>query len=356
MKAGSGLVTGQRAAPELAQAAVQAALAAAGLARADNVILFLSRDFNRQPQAAVLAAARAAGCISVSGCTANGLFTERGWQLDQPAAAALVYSAPTSDVPAESPLLSFSGHGRLPFEWQDGQQRVGLLDTDAAVWSHGRTADNGCAEFHLPGLNARIARSSGLRLLGEPQPVEQCAGYELRRVGGHSAVDSLHRALPAELRERPPLHQIAALRQADAPGIAILSANADGSLTLADNLTDGETITWAIRQPLGAEQEMREVLTSMTTETTAGPRTTETTAGRTVNPKKRPNFALMFSCIGRGPLFYGNDDRDLVAFRDTFPDTPLLGAYGTGQIAPLAGHNRLFHNTALTLMFESAHV
>jgi small ligand-binding sensory domain FIST len=64
----------------------------------------------------------------------------------------------------------------------------------------------------------------------------------------------------------------------------------------------------------------------------------------------------MFSCIGRGPLFYGNDDRDLVAFRDTFPDTPLLGAYGTGQIAPLAGQNRLFHNTALTLLFESAHV
>ena len=338
MKAGSALVAGQRPEAELAQAAVQAALAAAGLERADNVILFLTHDFCRHAQPAVLAAARAAGCLSVGGTTASGLFTERGWQLDQPAAAALVYSAQTSNVPAESPLLSFTGHGRLPFEWQDGSARVGLLDTDAAAWSHGRTADNGCAEFHLPGLNVRIARSSGLRLLGEPQSVEQCAGYELRRVGGHSAVDSLHRALPAELREHPPLHHVAALRQADAPGIAILSANADGSLTLADNLNEGETITWAIRQPLAAEQDMRDALTA------------------TVNRKKPPNFALMFSCIGRGPLFYGNDDRDLVAFRDTFPDTPLLGAYGTGQITPLAGHNRLFHNTALTLLFESAHV
>ena len=338
MKVATALVACQRPEAELAQAAVQAALAAAGLERADNVILFLTHDFSRHAQPAVLAAARAAGCLSVSGTTASGLFTERGWQLDQPAAAALVYSTPTSEVSVESPMLSFSGHGRLPFEWQDGSARVGLLDTDAAVWSHGRTADNGCAEFRLPGLNTRIARSSGLRLLGEPLAVEQCAGYELRRVGGHSAVDSLRRALPAELREHPPLHHVAALRQADAPGIAILSANADGSLTLADNLNEGETITWAIRQPLAAEQDMRDVLTA------------------TVNPKKRPNFALMFSCIGRGPLFYGNDDRDLVAFRDTFPDTPLLGAYGTGQIAPLAGHNRLFHNTALTLLFESAHV
>jgi small ligand-binding sensory domain FIST len=337
MKVASALVAGHRPEPELAQAAVHAALAAAGLERADNVILFLSRDFSRHPQPAVLAAARAAGCLSVGGCTASGLFTERGWQLDQPAAAALVYSTPTGGV-GDSPILSFSGHGRLPFEWQEGSSRVGLLDTDAAVWSHGRTADNGCAEFRLPGLNTCLARSSGLRLLGKPLPVEQCAGYELRRVGGHNAADSLRRALPGELRDHPPLHQIAALHQADMPGIAILSANADGSLTLAEALKDGDSIIWAIRQPLAAEQEMRDALTSA------------------VNGKKQPDFALMFSCIGRGPLFYGNDDRDLVAFRDTFPDTPLLGAYGTGQIAPLAGQNRLFHNTALTLLFESTHV
>lgn len=338
MKAASALVSGQRPEAELARAAVEAALASAGLARADNVVLFLTRDFARHAQPAVLAAARAAGCLSVCGSTASGLFTERGWQLDQPAAAVLVYAAANGDTSNTSPLLSFSGHGRLPFAWQDGTARVGLLDSEAAAWSHGRTADDGCAEFRLPGLSARIARSCGLRLLGEAQTVGQCAGYELRRVGGHSAVDSLRRALPAELRERLPLHHIAALRQPDAPGIAILSANADGSLTLAESLANGEPITWAIRQPLAAEQDMRDALT------------------KTVNPKKQPNFALMFSCIGRGPLFYGNDDRDLVAFRDTLPDTPLLGAYGTGQIAPLDGQNRLFHNTALTLLFESAHV
>jgi len=347
MKAGTALIAGNRPEPELAHAAVQAALAAAGLERADNVILFLTRDFTRHAQPAVLAAARAAGCLSVSGSTASGLFTERGWHLDQPAAAALVYSAPRSDSPGESPLLSFSGHSRMPFEWQEGAARVGLLDSDAAVWSHGRATDNACADLRLPGLHARIARASGLRQLGEPLTVDHCAGYELRRIGGHSAVDSLRRALPAELREHPPLHHIAALRQTDTPGIALLSANADGSLTLAESLNEGETISWAIRQPLAAEQDMRDALTATTIETKAGPR---------VNPQKRPDFALMFSCIGRGPLFYGNDDRDLVAFRDTFPDTPLLGAYGTGQIAPLAGQNRLFHNTALTLLFESAHV
>jgi small ligand-binding sensory domain FIST len=347
MKAATGMVSGHRPLPELAQEAVRMALAEAGLSRADNVLLFLSRDFLRTAQAAVLAAARAAGCLSVHGCTASGLFTERGWQLDQPSAAALVFAAPEGKAGSASPMLSFSGHSRLPFDWQQGAPRAGLIDSDAVAWAHGRIADNGCAECRLPGLEARLARASGLRLLGEAVPVEQSRGYELVRVGGQRAIDSLYRTLPPELRDQPPLHQIAVVRDPDEPAIAILSANGDGSLMLAEALNEGDTISWAIRQPLAAEQEMRAALNAVAQ---------ANYPNATVSPKNRPNFALMFSCIGRGPLFYGNDDRDLLAFRETFPDTPLLGAYGSGQIAPQAGRNRLFHNTALTLLFESTHV
>ena len=114
MKAGTALVSGQRPEAELAHAAVEAALAAAGMERADHVILFLTHDFSRHAQPAVLAAARAAGCLSVSGATASGLFTERGWQLDQPAAAALLYSAPGSVVAGDTPPLSLSGHTPVP--------------------------------------------------------------------------------------------------------------------------------------------------------------------------------------------------------------------------------------------------
>ena len=135
-----------------------------------------------------------------------------------------------------------------------------------------------------------------------------------------------------------PISWFVALRHPDEPGIAILSAGGDGSLMLADTLSDGETITWAIRQPLAAEQDMRQ---SLNTAVSAG---------------IKPDFALMFSCIGRGPLFYGDDDRDLLAFRDIFPGVPLVGAYGSGQIAPASNGNRLFQNTVVTLLCESTHV
>jgi len=349
VKAGSGLASGPRPSPELASQAVRMALAAAGLERAAAVILFLSREFSRQAQPAILAAARAAGCLQVFGGTASGLLTERGWLLDQPGAAALVLEHAEPVLPA-APIVSFSGHTTLPFAWHAGPARLGLLDTDAAVWAHGRLAADGCAEIRLPGLT-RLAISPGLRRLGEAQRIDATRGYDICRCAGQTALASLQRNLPAELRDNFPLHRIVALRRPDLPGVPILSANADGSLSLAEALSEGETITWAMRQPLAAEQDMRQALSAATIETTAGP------GGDTQKEGIfQPDCGLMFSCIGRGPLFYGDDDRDLLAFRRQFPDTPLLGAYGSGQIAPAGAQNRLFHNSVITLLIEGKHV
>lgn len=339
MKAASGVAVGAQPSPDLAEAAVRQALADAGLERAGSVVLFLSADFSRQAQAAILAAARASGCLQVAGCTASGLLTERGWLLEQSAAAALVIEN-TPGPNGETTLLSFSSHGTLPFDWQDGPTRTGLLDNNGAVWSHGRLAEHGKAEVRLSGFSSRLALSPGLRQLGEAQSIDDAAAYDIRRIAGQYAIDQLRRCLPPELRQQPPLHQIVALRRAGEPGIPILSANGDGSLTLADSFHAGDSLIWALRHPLAAEQDMRQALDAAIAE----------------GENFQPDFALMYSCIGRGPLFYGDDDRDLLAFRQRFPDTPLLGAYGGGQIAPSGGKNRLFHNSVITQFFESAHV
>lgn len=337
MKVGSGLASAPEASAQLAAIAVRQALEKAELDQATQILLFLTHDFQRHAQAAVLAAARTAGCLQVAGCTASGVLTESGWRTDQPAVAALVLSSPTGKT-TESLRLSFSGHSRLPYDWQIDQARAGLLDSEATTWSHGRIDPSAQSDVCFDGLNAHPIICPGLRPLGEALAVDCCEGYDLQRIGGHSATESLLRALPAEMRERPPLHAIAIKRGDDAPAIPLLSLNADGSITLAEEAVSGETLTWCIRQALHAESEMRNQLTAA------------------VHEQKRPKFGLMLSCIGRGPLFYGGEDRDLQAFRESFPGVPLVGAYGTGQIAPLAGRNHLFHNTALTVLFESTDV
>ena len=93
VKVASALVSGLHPGPDLAEQAVRQALESAGLERADNVLLFLTRDFARHAQPALVAAARAAGCLQVCGSTASGLLTGSGWLLDQPGAAALVFES-----------------------------------------------------------------------------------------------------------------------------------------------------------------------------------------------------------------------------------------------------------------------
>ena len=57
--------------------------------------------------------------------------------------------------------------------------------------------------------------------------------------------------------------------------------------------------------------------------------------------------AVMFSCLGRGPMrggLIGEDMADATRFANAFPDVPCLGYYAGGEIGPtaLAGNRNVF--------------
>lgn len=335
----SGQAKGFVATPELAGEAVARALERASLRRAEFVLLLLTRDFTRLLPETLRCAASAAACLQISGCTASGLLTEEGWQIDQPGAAALVFSGlPKPPDKAGSPLLSLSNQGRLALDWQHGERRAGIIDSQGEVWINARPCADARCTVALPALSATALLSPGLRRLGETMTVTAAHGHELRELNGQPAIDSLRQSLPEEWRDQTLLHHLYLLAADAAPATGILALNADGSLTMAAPFAIGETVRWAMRQPTAASQEIHEQLHEARA------------AGSS------PAFALMFSCLGRGPLFYGNDDLDRLAFTGIFPDVPLLGAYGTGQIFPLADANRLFSNAVLTLLYEKPNV
>jgi hypothetical protein len=338
MKVASALVAGRQPDPALAEAAVRQALAKAGLDQAGSVLLFLTHDFARHAQAAVKAAARAAGCLQVFGTTAAGIFNETDTLLDQSGAAALVLDHLWQAGPATTPALSLACGTALPHEWRHGTARAGLLNNEGKVWAHGRLSDGPMAALPLTGLQTRSFISTGLQMLGQPATVDTVRGHDLLSLDGEPALENLRRRLPAALRSKPPLHHLVLVKNPADPAIALLCANADGSLTLAEPPQIGDQVHWAIRQPLGAEADMRQTLAAA------------------VDANAVPDFALMFSCIGRGPLFYGQDDLDIAVFRALFPHTPMLGAYGSGQIVPGPQGNRLFQNAVLTLLCGSEHV
>lgn len=362
MTLATALATGNDPEPQVAEAAIDEALEKSGLTHATGVLLFLTPEFTRHAQAILTAAARRTQCLQIAGGIASGVFTEAGWALDRPAAAAMVLGGDLSlgypDAPRE-PILSYAG-GTVPEIWSISGRRFGgvfgstfavrAADANAVAWQQARLSGEAGCSVQLHGASLDIGVSRGWRRLGETQTVDRTQGYEVLQMGGRSAVNNLVDALPAPFRHDPSrhLHQIVALiAESAATGsetayrpAAIISINADGTLTLAERLDPGRRLAWAIRLPETAEADMR--------------RTVEALAKRQQALGRAPSGALMFSCIGRSPFFYGGDDRDLNAFTERFPGLPVIGVYGTGQIAPLGDRpgagNGQFQNAVVTTL------
>jgi small ligand-binding sensory domain FIST len=356
MTVATALVSGNDPLPQLAEEATREALGKAGLTHANGVLLFLTPEFARHAQQTITACARVAQCTQVAGGIAAGVLTESGWAVDRPAAAVMILGGglslghPENGDPA---LLSYAG-SRLPASWTVSERRFGgsfagrAGHEQAQVWQQSRLVPDACCSVQLLGARVDIGVSSGLRLLGEARTVESSNGCDLERLDGHSAARSLNRVLPPELRENTAhrLHQLSAVLidgdgqagQALAEGryrtLAIIAINADHSLTLTEHVGAGQRLAWAIRQAPSAAAEMHQALERLSAKAAA------------------PAGALMFSCIGRGPYFYGGEDHDLDALRQRFPDLPILGTYGTGQIAPSPGGNRPLQNAVVTALFS----
>jgi small ligand-binding sensory domain FIST len=360
MIAATGFAASPDARPELAAHAVTVALRRCGCEVASSIILLLTPHFARAPQAAVAAAARAGNCLQVFGATTPGVFTEQAWTLDQPAAAALVLGGDLAlTAPADAPRLSLAMPDALDAAWlHTGQPRFGALATGdehhavSAVWNHGKWQAEGRCDAGLAGAQFELAVSRGMQAISGALEVGDVDGYELLQLGERRPLQTLLERLPPELQdagEQPDLSSglffaavidpALGLERAVAEGryslVPILAANrGDGTVTLGAQLEPGTLLFWALRHPPAAESELRRGVMALQ----------QRHAGQV------PAFALLFSCLGRGPWFYGGSDHDLAALLERFPGMPVLGGYCGGEIAPLPGGNSILSYSAIAAL------
>ncbi len=358
--AATGLSHGSRARPEHAADAVRQALGKLGVAHATGVLLFLTPEYATDPEPALRAAARAAGCLQVLGATGAGILTDEEWVLDSPGAAAMVFAEPVSLAPAagcaahRDIVLSLCTPLSLTADWLDAPlARLGAVSADLGghgpfkVWASARVAETGRVEARLAGVRGALGVSQGVRALTAPIEVAEVEAHDVKRLGNAPALSVLVEALPLSVRdrERLPLHLImggvtygdpaTAIREGRYRLNHIVAANPrDRSVTLAQPLARGERLFWAMRDALVAERELHASL-----------KRTEQALGAV------PDFALLFPCMGRGPHFFGNRDRDLEQLRARFPGLPVIGMYGNGEIGPLDGGNHLYQYSAVFGLF-----
>jgi small ligand-binding sensory domain FIST len=235
------------------------------------------------------------------------------------------------------------------------QPRFGALATGddhhavSAVWNHGKWQVEGRCEAGLQGGQFGLAVSRGMQAVSGALEVTDVDGYELLRIGDAAPLQTLLSCLPVELRDTAnlPLGFLFAavidsevgLERAVAEGryalVPILAVNAsEGTLTLGAALEPETQMFWALRHPLSAETELRRGVKLLQ----------EDHAGQI------PEFALLFSCIGRGPYFYGGTDHDLAVLGNRYPGLPVIGGYCGGEIAPLTGGNAILSYSAVAAL------
>jgi small ligand-binding sensory domain FIST len=359
MKVATSIVLGKAASADLAAQAVTNAMQKADISIASSVLLLLTSEFASNPQDAIKAAAKAANCMQVMGCSATGIFTEEDWVLDAPAAAAMVFGdGVTLELPKNNfnnqPLLTLSAPNAINSTWlNNSNRRYGGVSGDAigqgpfSVWQNAKGEVSGYVEAFFSGVNIATGTSHGVQLLTQPQQIQLTDQFDLIQLNHQAPLNGLQKAWKAHSKsdEAVPLHLIVALYADNAEAITqghfnqttIISHDDDGSITLAQPLQAGQFLSWSLRATSAAEADIT-MLASRLTE----------------KLECLPDFALLFSCLGRGPYFYNGIDRDLKVITKTFPNMPVLGFYGNGEIAYLNGDNRLLPYSAVLSLFSAA--
>jgi small ligand-binding sensory domain FIST len=357
MKVATGLATGSKASPELAAQAVRSAMEKAGINAPSSVLLFLTSEFASDPQSAIRAAASAASCTQIIGCSASGIFTEEDWVLDSPAAAAMVFDSDSllkvaDDNPEWPCVLTLAAPNAINSTWLDTLQlRFGGVSGDAtghgafSVWQNGKGVLQGYCSLEITNTRLAVAASHGLRMLSSPRKISKSSGHDVITLAETNAYGSLAAAW-AKYRpnEEIAFHQLVAIYAPKAARlergeyrIATVAAGnqKQGTVTLSQALKEGEWLSWALRDTDAAQVDIVKTASDL----------------KQMLPNE-PAFAILFSCLGRGPYFYNGTDKDLALLNTLFPGLPIIGFYGNGEIAPINGINELLQYSAVLALFS----
>lgn len=355
MTVATSIVLGRQASPSLVTQAVNNAMAKAGITSANAVLLLLTSEFASNPLPAIKAAAKAAGCTQVTGCSATGIFTEEDWVLDTPAVAVMVFGG---DIKLElaqfnhdnQPLLTLAAPSAINSHWLSQHCRYGGISGDAtghgpfSVWQNAKGDVTGHVEVFFSNVNIVTKAVHGLTLISMPQQVQVSHQFDLLELGKQKALNSLQKAWKKHHADQAsfPLHLLMAvyadnpesIEQGSYQQTTIINCDeTDERITLAHTVAVGQYLSWAFRDVNNAEADMQQ--------------STNTLA---LTLDRVPDFGLLFSCLGRGPYLYNGVDLDLNVITKRFPSMPLLGFYGNGEIACINGQNQLLpYSTVLSL-------
>lgn len=356
LEVATGSSYGALAKDEHAALAVKAALKKMPPNSVSSVLLFLTSGYTHNPQNAIKMAAKAAATPQVFGCCAMGLLTEQEWLLDVEGAVAMVFNHEHSLQPAQvmlqhdqSPelLLTLTSPNAATFAVNSHDiAQIGAITTDEyghgpfSIWQSGRVVEREFVHTAFPDSLSNVTRvAEGIRQISPILQVNLAKKHCVSQIDGKPALASLLEHLPKNLHSvgmDQPYNLLCAISEnSDQASVQqghyklqhiVSIEQAKQQIHLSGSVKAGRHIFWAIRDEQLAQKIMHKKLEQCRD-----------------NLPNKPKFALMFPNIGRGAEFYNGKDRDLELFQEIFPDVPMIGFYGNGEIAPGHKFSGLIH-------------
>ena len=337
---------------EHAKIAVQNAIKKMQPNTISSVLLFLSYGYAHKPQEAITEAAKAAGTPQIFGCCAMSLLSEEEWLLDVEGAVAMVFPNHLSLQPLQvmanlniepNLALNFTTPNAATIAVNSSKiPQIGSIATDEyghgpfSVWQSGRIVER---EFSHNAFNPELKGitkiADGIRQLSPVMRVTKAKNHRLMEINDTNALGQLLSSLPDNIQsiglEQPynllcalsENEQLDSIKQGHFKLQHIVANDEDhGHLHLSGSVKENHHMFWAIRDENAAEETILKKLSESKDELE--------------KLGKSAEFCLMFPNISRGPAFYNGRDRDLELYRQVFPNVPMIGFYGNGEIAP--GH------------------
>ncbi|MDH3443957.1 MAG: FIST C-terminal domain-containing protein [Deltaproteobacteria bacterium] len=371
--------------------AAEQALAQAGAPRADVALAFFTAEHASRPGELSKTLSTVTGAAKIAGCSAAGVLTVAGEVEGTQGVAVLVYE---SDQIQSQPFLiqplrdrdeavgaeiargidDSTGKDRLlvvlPDTYNGQPQRVlesidsqtGFLPVIGAGASESgmaRTTYQLCGDTLTPNAVAGVSLSGSFRadvdITQGCQPVTgsmtitKADGNLILEIDHQPALEVFARLLKGPLAEdlRRALMVLFVGLPADksensvAPGkyvvrnIIGLDPN-KGILGVADQVSEGQKIIFAIRDGQRAREDLSQMLG----------RQAVRMAG------KKPAFGFYFNCCARGASLYGMEGIDTAYIRQTLGEFPLIGMFGGYELAPLGRANHLFAYTGVLALIS----
>lgn len=197
-------------------------------------------------------------------------------------------------------------------------------------FSHTISVSQACQPVGNPMVVTKARGNTIFELGGRPAHAAFCDLFQ-ESVDFHTAVSLIFLGLPVDITETRLERGKYLVRNI----IGLDPSN--GSIAVAAPVVEGQVVSFTLRDPRWAKQDMDKTLKDLSKRYRDRP----------------PAFAIYFDCCGRGSSLYGKTGVDLALFKRHFGEVPLIGFFTYAEIAPIQKRNYLHNYTGVLTLISS---